>query len=69
MFYIPIKHGRASLVTQKVKDVRDSGSILGQEESLEKEMASQSNIPVWRIPWIEEPRVLESMGSQRVGYD
>ena len=34
---------------------------------LEKEMASHSNILVWRIPWIEEAGRLQSMGSQRVG--
>jgi len=28
---------------------------LGQEDPLEKEMATQSNIPGWKIPWTEEP--------------
>ena len=56
-------------MTQMVKNVGDSGSIPGQEDSLEKEMAIHSNIPVWRIPRIEEPGLLESMGSQRVVYD
>ena len=69
IFYISIKLGRASLVTQMVKNVGDSGSIPGQEDSLEMEMAIHSIIPVWRIPRIEEPGLLESMGSQRVGYD
>ena len=35
----------------------------------EKEMASHSSILAWRIPWIEEPDDLQSMGSQRVGHD
>ena len=37
---------------------------LGQEDPLKKEMAPYSSILAWRIPWIEEPGVLQSMGSQ-----
>ena len=37
---------------------------LGQEYSLEKEMATHSSILAWRIPWMEEPGRLQSMGSQ-----
>ena len=40
-----------------------------QEDPLEKEMAIHSNILVWIIPWIEEPRGLQSMGSQRLRHD
>ena len=36
---------------------------------LEKEMAIQSGILAWRIPWTEEPGGLQSMGSQRVRHD
>ena len=42
---------------------------LGQEDSLEKEKATHSSIVAWRIPWMEEPGGLESMGSQGVGHD
>ena len=42
---------------------------LDQEDSLEKEMATHTSILVWEIPWTEEPGGLQSMGSQRVGYD
>ena len=42
---------------------------LGQEDPLEKEMATHSSILAWRIPWMEEPGGLQSMGSQRVGHD
>ena len=42
---------------------------LGQEDPLEKEMASHSNILAWRIPWTEEPGGLQSVDSQRVGHD
>ena len=38
---------------------------LGQEDPLEKEMATHSSILAWRIPWIEEPDRLQAMGSQR----
>ena len=42
---------------------------LGQEDPLEKEMATHSSILAWRIPWTEEHGGLQSMGSQRVGLD
>ena len=42
---------------------------LVQEVLLEKEMATQSSILGWKIPWTEEPCRLQSMGSQRVGHD
>ena len=42
---------------------------LGQEDPLEKEIATHSSLLAWRIPWIEEPGELQSMGSQRVGQD
>ena len=38
----------------------------GQEDPLEKEMATHSSILTWEIPWTEEPGGLQSMGSQRV---
>ena len=42
---------------------------LGQEDPLEKEMATHSSILAWRVPWAEEPDGLQSMGSQRVGHN
>ena len=42
---------------------------LGQEGSLEKEMATHSSILAWKIPWTEKPGTLHSMGSRRVGHD
>ena len=42
---------------------------LGQEDPLEKEMATHFSTLAWKIPWMEEPGRLESMGSQRVGHD
>ena len=42
---------------------------LGQEDPLEKEMATHSSILASEIPWTEEAGRLQSMGSQKVGYD
>ena len=63
----------ASLVTQIVKNLPSKQetwvqSLVG-DDCLEQGMATHSNILAWRIPWTEEPSVLWSMGSQRVGHD
>ena len=42
---------------------------LGWEDLLEKEMATHSSILAWKIPWMEKPGGLPSMGSQRVGHN
>ena len=42
---------------------------LGQEDPLEKEVATHSSILAWKIPWTEQPGRLQSMGSQRVRHD
>ena len=42
---------------------------LGREDPLEEELATSSSILAWEIPWPEELGRLQSMGSQRVGYD
>ena len=42
---------------------------LGQEDPLEKEMATHSNVLDWEIPWTEEPGRLQSLGSQRVRHN
>ena len=64
-------YSRAYLVAQLLKNLPangDQGSSLGQEDLLEKEMATQSSILAWRIPWTEEPPGLQSMG-HRVRYN
>ena len=43
--------------------------FLGQEDPLEKKMATRSRILAWKIPWMEEPGGLQSMGLQRVRHD
>ena len=42
---------------------------LGREDPLEKEMATHFSILAWKIPWMEEPGALPSVGSLRVGHD
>ena len=42
---------------------------LGWEDPLEKEMATHSSTLAWKVPWMEEPSRLQSMGSHRVGHD
>ena len=39
------------------------------DDSVEKEMATHSSIVAWRMTWTEKPGVLQSIGSQRIGYD
>ena len=62
-----------SLVAQTVKclpTMRETQfQFLGQEDLLEKEMANHSGILAWKIPWMEEPASLKSIGSQRVVQD
>ena len=60
---------KASLVAQMVKMQETRVQPLGQEDPLEKEMATHSSILAWRIPWKEEPVGLQSMGSQRARHD
>ena len=42
---------------------------LGWEDPLKKEMTTHSSILTWKIPWMEEPGRLQSMGLQRVGHE
>ena len=50
-------------------DVRDLGLALGLGDPLEEGMAAHSSILAWRIPWIEEPDRLQSIGSQRLQHN
>ena len=45
------------------------GASLGQEDHLEKEMATHSSILAWEIPWTEAPSRLQSMGLHKVRYN
>ena len=60
-------------MAQLVKNLLAMGETwvqsLGWEDPLEKEMATHSSTLAWKIPWMEEPGRLQSMGSQRIGHD
>ena len=62
-----------SLVAQTVKNLPAMQETWvpsrGQEDPLEKGMATLSSILAWRVPWTKEPGELQSMGSPRVRYD
>ena len=63
----------ASLVVQIVKSLQaiqeTQVQSLGQEDPLEKEMATHSSTLAWRIPWTEEAGQLQLMGLQRFRHD
>ena len=67
------KFYRASLLVQMVKCLpampKTQIQSSGQEDPLEKEMATHSSPLAWKIPWMKEPGRLQSMESQRVGHD
>jgi len=67
---------RASQVALVVKnlhanagDIRDSGSIPGRRDSLDKGIATHAGVLAWGFPWTEEPEVLQLMKSQKVRQD
>ena len=66
--FVSLKLGWASLVAQRLKHLPGMLETwvrsLGQEDPLEKEMATHSSILAWRIPWRQEPCRLQSMGSE-----
>ena len=63
---------RVSVVVQRVKHLPEMWEIwvqsLDQEDPLEKEMASHSSTLGWKIPWMEEPGKLQSVGLQRIRH-
>ena len=59
---------RICLPMQETLEETELGA-LGQEDPLEKEMATHSRILAWEIPWTEGPGGLQSSGLQKVGHD
>ena len=61
------------VVSLEIKNLSDIiwgiRGALGQEEALEEEMGTHSNIFAWRILWTEKPSGLQSMASQSVRHD
>ena len=70
---INVRSDGTSLVAQMVKCLsivqETQVRSLGQEDSLEKEMATHSSTLAWKIPWMEELGRLQFMGLLRVGHD
>ena len=70
---LPVGGKGVSLVAQTVKRLpamRETWVLtLGREDLLEKKMATYSSTLAWKIPWMEEPDRLQSMGLQRVGHN
>ena len=56
------------MVKNPPANVGEAGS-LSQEDALENEMATYSNIVAWKIPWTEDPDGLQSIGLKRVRHD
>ena len=57
-------------MVKRVPAMRETrAQSLGREDLLEKEMATHSSTLAWKIPWMEEPGGLQSMGLQRVGHN
>ena len=73
MFFALTGKGISTLVAQTVKRLPTMWETrfqsLGGKDPLEKEMTTHSSILAWKIPWMEEPGRLQSMGWQRVGHD
>ena len=67
------KGNNDTLVAQTVKSLPVVGETrvrsLGREDPLRMEMATHSSTLAWKIPWVEEPGRLQSVGSQRVGHN
>ena len=61
-------HG-GSVVKNPPANAGDKVPSLGQEDPLEKEMATHSSILAWEVPWTEEPGGLQSMSHERVGHN
>ena len=73
MYLASIIEKWASLVAHRVKknllSMRGNPGSITEFDLLEKGMATHSSILAWRIPWIEEPGGLQSMGQQRIRYN
>ena len=59
-----------AFLTDQCKEIKENNRM-GKSRDLfmEKAMAPHSSTPAWKIPWMEEPGRLQSMGSLRVGHD
>ena len=71
--YIYIRASQVDLVVKNLPtnagDIRCGFDPLGQEDHLEKEMATHSRVLAWRFPWTEEPGRLQSMQLHKVRHN
>ena len=67
---VPISFLSVAKMVKRLPTMRETQvQSLGQEDLLEKEMATHSSILAWKIPQTEEPGGVQSTGLQRVGHD
>ena len=66
---MPAKHAQREFLgsgdKESASNARDQVRSLGQEDPLEKDMATHSSVLAWEITWTEEPGRLQSMASQK----
>ena len=69
-FFVVVEASLVAQVVKRLPAVQETRvRSLSQEDPLEKEMATHSSTLAWKIPWIEDPGRLQSMGLQRVRHD
>ena len=66
LWILGLSGGNRLLNAGDVGDTGDASSVLGLENTLEKEMATHYSILAWKTPWTEESGGLQPIGSQRV---
>ena len=68
MHFLTVLNSMAQIVKNPPAMQETQVLSLGQEDPLEKGMATDSSVLAWRIPWTEEPGELKFMGSKRIGH-
>ena len=70
MIYMGFPHNSVGKEVKNLPAMQETWvQSLGQEDPLEKELATHSSTLAWKILWTEDPGRLQSIGSQRVGHD
>ena len=68
-FHRIARRDKKALLNEQCKEIEENNRMGKTRDLLEKAMAPLSSTLAWKIPWMEEPGRLQSMGSQRVGHD
>ena len=67
---VKVLHSMVAQTVKRLSTMRETRvRFLGREDPLEKEMAIHSSTLAWKIPWTEEPDMLQFTGSQRAGHN